>query len=111
MQVRGADVVAPHGVPVDLLDRLVIVRTGPYTLEEAVQILAIRAQVGRRVCWRACAFLRAQLCVRVCTVGQGLAAGGRGLGGWQVHVGQALWFAYGLSSRAQNGVDYMEERL
>ena len=36
---------APHGVPVDLLDRLVIIRTLPYTLEEIVQILAIRAQV------------------------------------------------------------------
>ena len=38
---------SPHGVPVDLLDRLVIIRTQPYSLEEAVQILAIRAQVGR----------------------------------------------------------------
>ena len=36
---------APHGIPVDLLDRLVIIRTLPYTLEEIVQILAIRAQV------------------------------------------------------------------
>lgn len=35
----------PHGVPIDLLDRLVIIRTLPYTLEESVQILAIRAQV------------------------------------------------------------------
>jgi RuvB-like protein 1 (pontin 52) len=30
---------------VDLLDRLVIIRTQPYSLEEMVQILAIRAQV------------------------------------------------------------------
>merc|ERR1719359_928122 len=36
---------APHGVPVDLLDRLMIVRTMPYSLQEIVQILAIRAQV------------------------------------------------------------------
>lgn len=34
-------------MPVDLLDRLVIIRTLPYTLAEMVQILAIRAQVGR----------------------------------------------------------------
>lgn len=34
--------VAPHGVPVDLLDRLLIVRTLPYNLNEIVQILAIR---------------------------------------------------------------------
>ena len=43
--VRGTEVVAPHGVPVDLLDRLMIVRTMPYSLQEIVQILAIRAQV------------------------------------------------------------------
>ena len=34
----------PHGIPIDLLDRLLIIRTLPYTLEESVQILAIRAQ-------------------------------------------------------------------
>lgn len=44
-EVRGTDMIAPHGVPIDLLDRLVIIRTQPYTLEEMVQILAIRAQV------------------------------------------------------------------
>jgi len=32
-------------VQVDLLDRLVIIRTLPYSLEEAVQILAVRAEV------------------------------------------------------------------
>eukprot|EP00941_MAST-03F_sp_MAST-3F-sp1_P005667 g5667.t1 len=43
--VRGTDVVSPHGVPVDLLDRMLIVRTMPYSLEEIVQILALRANV------------------------------------------------------------------
>merc|ERR1712182_85335 len=43
--VRGTEVVAPHGVPVDLLDRLMIVRTMPYSLQEIVQILSIRTQV------------------------------------------------------------------
>ncbi|PNH03397.1 RuvB-like 1 [Tetrabaena socialis] len=43
--IRGTDITSPHGVPVDLLDRLVIIRTLPYTLAEMVQILAIRAQV------------------------------------------------------------------
>ncbi|KXZ45693.1 hypothetical protein GPECTOR_51g678 [Gonium pectorale] len=43
--IRGTDITSPHGVPVDLLDRLVIIRTLPYTLPEMVQILAIRAQV------------------------------------------------------------------
>jgi RuvB-like protein 1 (pontin 52) len=41
--IRGTDIVSPHGVPVDLLDRLMIIRTTPYTLTEIVQILAIRA--------------------------------------------------------------------
>ena len=44
-QVRGTEVTSPHGIPVDLLDRLVIIRTSVYSLEEMVQILAIRAQV------------------------------------------------------------------
>merc|ERR1712010_194888 len=28
--IRGTEVIAPHGVPVDLLDRLMIIRTMPY---------------------------------------------------------------------------------
>jgi RuvB-like protein 1 (pontin 52) len=43
--VRGTEVIAPHGVPVDLLDRVMIIRTMPYALAEIVQILAIRAQI------------------------------------------------------------------
>merc|ERR1712227_717954 len=43
--VRGTEVVSPHGVPVDLLDRVMIIRTMPYSLEEIVQILSIRAQI------------------------------------------------------------------
>eukprot|EP00897_Mesotaenium_endlicherianum_P009214 jgi/Mesen1/8320/ME000457S07517 len=43
--IRGTDVVSPHGIPVDLLDRLVIIRTLPYTPSEMISILAIRAQV------------------------------------------------------------------
>jgi len=41
--IRGTDIISPHGIPVDLLDRLMIIRTTPYTLTEIVQILAIRA--------------------------------------------------------------------
>merc|ERR1712216_689064 len=41
--IRGTDVQSPHGVPVDLLDRMLIIRTMPYSLEEMVQILQIRA--------------------------------------------------------------------
>lgn len=42
--IRGTDILAPHGVPVDLLDRMLIVRTMPYSLEEMIQIVSIRAE-------------------------------------------------------------------
>eukprot|EP00160_Parvularia_atlantis_P016428 Unigene5212_Nuclearia_a/m.15980 Unigene5212_Nuclearia_a/g.15980 ORF Unigene5212_Nuclearia_a/g.15980 Unigene5212_Nuclearia_a/m.15980 type:complete len:272 (+) Unigene5212_Nuclearia_a:397-1212(+) len=43
--VRGTeDILAPHGIPVDLLDRLTIIRTLPYTLEESAMIVKIRAR-------------------------------------------------------------------
>merc|ERR1712046_415836 len=42
--IRGTDISAPHGIPVDLLDRLVIIRTMPYTVDEIVQVVNIRAQ-------------------------------------------------------------------
>jgi RuvB-like protein 1 (pontin 52) len=42
--IRGTDVLAPHGIPVDLLDRMLIIRTMPYALDEMIQIVAIRAE-------------------------------------------------------------------
>jgi len=44
-QIRGTDVLAPHGIPVDLLDRMLIIRTMPYNREEMEQIVSIRASV------------------------------------------------------------------
>jgi len=41
--IRGTDILAPHGIPVDLLDRMVIVRTMPYSRDEMMQIMSIRA--------------------------------------------------------------------
>ncbi len=35
---------APHGIPLDLLDRLLILRTMKYAPEEMVQIIRIRAK-------------------------------------------------------------------
>ncbi len=35
--------VSPHGVPTDLLDRLLIIKTTTYGLAELMKILAIRA--------------------------------------------------------------------
>jgi RuvB-like protein 1 (pontin 52) len=43
--IRGTDLSSPHGIPVDLLDRLLIIRTSPYSLAEIKQILAIRTEV------------------------------------------------------------------
>nr|XP_054752382.1 ruvB-like 1 [Lytechinus pictus] len=43
--IRGTeDVMSPHGIPLDLLDRVMIIRTLPYSQEEMMQILQIRAQ-------------------------------------------------------------------
>lgn len=43
--IRGTDdVVAPHGLPLDLLDRLLIVRTLPYSPDEIKTIVQIRAR-------------------------------------------------------------------
>ena len=35
---------SPHGIPVDLLDRLLIIRLLPYRLDEIVSILSIRCE-------------------------------------------------------------------
>ncbi|RWS20764.1 ruvB-like 1, partial [Leptotrombidium deliense] len=44
--IRGTDdVIAPHGIPLDLLDRIMIIRTFPYTKEDIIEILRIRTQV------------------------------------------------------------------
>lgn len=44
-QIRGTDVLSPHGIPVDLLDRMLIIRTLPYNTDEMVQILSLRSTV------------------------------------------------------------------
>jgi TBP-interacting protein len=41
-RVRGTDIESPHGIPLDLLDRLLIITTRPYTAEEVREILKIR---------------------------------------------------------------------
>ena len=41
--IRGTDLISPHGIPVDLLDRLLIIKTTNYGLEELMKILAIRS--------------------------------------------------------------------
>ena len=43
---RGTDdVVAPHGIPLDLLDRILIIKTMMYTNEEMMKVITIRAKI------------------------------------------------------------------
>lgn len=44
-EIRGTEVSSPHGMPLDLLDRILIIRTTPYSVEEIVEILKIRAKI------------------------------------------------------------------
>ncbi len=43
-RIRGTDVVSPHGIPLDLLDRLLIITTEPYSRDEIKKIIEIRAE-------------------------------------------------------------------
>lgn len=43
-RIRGTDYRSPHGLPLDFLDRVVIISTQPYSTEDISQILSIRAQ-------------------------------------------------------------------
>lgn len=38
------DIQSPHGIPTDLLDRLLIIKTVPYNAQEITEILRIRSQ-------------------------------------------------------------------
>lgn len=41
-RIRGTKFRSPHGLPVDLLDRVLIVSTSPYAEDEITQIIKIR---------------------------------------------------------------------
>ena len=43
--VRGTNIQSSHGMPLDLLDRIIIIRTLPYSQDEMMKILTIRAQI------------------------------------------------------------------
>ena len=43
-KIRGTDYTSPHGLPLDLLDRMLVISTVPYSAEEIRQILHIRTQ-------------------------------------------------------------------
>merc|ERR1711953_391320 len=42
--IRGTDYKSPHGIPLDLLDRMLIISTQPYSEKEIRKILNIRAE-------------------------------------------------------------------
>ncbi len=42
-RIRGTDITSPHGIPLDLLDRLLIITTELYSRDEIKEILKIRA--------------------------------------------------------------------
>lgn len=46
-KVRGTDITAAHGIPADLLDRMMIIRTMAYTEAELVEIVKLRLQVEK----------------------------------------------------------------
>merc|ERR1712176_61998 len=43
-KIRGTSYQSPHGIPIDLLDRLLIISTSPYTERDTKQILSIRCE-------------------------------------------------------------------
>lgn len=43
-EIRGTNYCSPHGIPIDLLDRMIIIRTVPYTEKEVKEILKIRCE-------------------------------------------------------------------
>jgi TBP-interacting protein len=43
-RIRGTDLESPHGIPLDLLDRLLIIPTKPYSPDEMREIIRIRAE-------------------------------------------------------------------
>jgi len=46
-RIRGTDMVSPHGIPLDLLDRMLTITTRPYTRDEIKKILEIRVAEER----------------------------------------------------------------
>lgn len=41
-RIRGTRNLSPHGIPIDMLDRMIIIKTTPYQEKEIKEILKIR---------------------------------------------------------------------
>jgi DNA helicase TIP49 (TBP-interacting protein) len=37
----GTEILSPHGMPLDLIDRIMIIRTLPYGMEEMIEVINI----------------------------------------------------------------------
>ncbi|MPC95890.1 RuvB-like helicase 2 [Portunus trituberculatus] len=42
-RIRGTQNMSPHGIPIDMLDRMIIIKTVPYQEKEIKEILKIRS--------------------------------------------------------------------
>lgn len=40
--VRGTNIISPHGIPGDVVDRLLVIPTLPYSIEEVIKVILIR---------------------------------------------------------------------
>lgn len=43
-KIRGTNYTSPQGIPIDLLDRMIIIKTEPYTDDQVKEILKIRCE-------------------------------------------------------------------
>ena len=48
-RIRGTNYKSPHGIPLDLLDRMIIVPTTPYSHQELREILNIRLVIDGNI--------------------------------------------------------------
>jgi RuvB-like protein 1 (pontin 52) len=37
--ISGTEILSPHGMPLDLLDRIMIIRTLPYGMEDMIEVI------------------------------------------------------------------------
>jgi RuvB-like protein 1 (pontin 52) len=43
--LSGTDILSPHGMPLDLLDRILIIRTLPYGMEDMTEVSSIKKDI------------------------------------------------------------------
>ena len=63
-RIRGTNYKSPHGIPIDLLDRLLIISTTPYTEKEIRHILKIRVRAAAAAAAARRTLLRTRVALR-----------------------------------------------